>query len=106
MSEVKVSDYVAALYEERRAASEARLKWAKHEEDLTRKIHEALGYDGEAKPEPRVAVDAAGSPLFKVDVTPRKDVDRKRLASHYPAAYADCETTIYVKTIRPVKTDG
>lgn len=105
MSEVTVSDHTARLFEERAAATAARIKWEKYEKDLTAKIHEALGYGDEEKSESRVAVDAAGVPLFKVDVTPRKSLDKKRLASHYPAALADCEVTTYVKTIKPVKQD-
>lgn len=103
MSDVTVSDHIAAMYEERGTATSARLRWAKYEKDLTAKLHEALGYDGEEKPETKTAVNAAGVPLFVVDVTTRKDIDRERLARLYPAAYADCETTIYVKTIRAVK---
>ncbi|MGW6789983.1 hypothetical protein [Streptomyces chartreusis] len=105
MSEVRVTDHTARLYEELRAASAARLKWETYEKDLKSKILESLGYGGEGKPETKAAFDAHGAPLFKVDVSPRKEIDRKRLARQYPAAYADCETTVYVKTIRPVKAD-
>jgi hypothetical protein len=103
MSEVTVSDHTARLYEELRDASAARLKWETYEKDLKKKILDALGYDGEDKPETKAAVDAAGAAVFKVDVTPRKDIDRGRLARMYPAAFADCERTVYVKTIREVK---
>jgi hypothetical protein len=103
MSEVTVSDHTTQLFEELRAASAARLKWETYEKDLKAKILDALGYSGEEKPEARAALDAAGSPVFKVDVTPRKDIDRGRLARLYPAAFADCERTVYVKSIKPVK---
>lgn len=104
MSAVKVTDDIAKLYEEVRAASAARRKWETYEKKVKADLLTALGYDpDDDKPVTKLATDAAGAPLFKVDVTYRKDFDRDRLKTLYPAAFADCETTTAVKTIRPVK---
>lgn len=102
---VKVGDDIAKLYEEVRAAGAARLKWETYEKKVKADLLKALGYDpDDDKPESLSAVDAAGAPLFKVDVAYRDGFDKKRLRSHYPAAYADCETKTPVKTIRPVNS--
>lgn len=102
---VKISDDVAKLYEEVRAAGVARLKWERYEKKVKADLLAALGYDpDDDKPESLSAVDAAGAPLFEVEVTYRKGFSKTRLATHYPAAYADCETKTPVKTIKPVKT--
>lgn len=107
MSEpVKVSGDIAKLYVEVKAASAARLKWEAYEKKVKADLLAALGYDpDDDKPASLSAVDAAGAPLFKVDVTYRDGFDKKRLATHYPAAFADCETKTPVKTIRPVKSE-
>lgn len=107
MSTVEVGDDIAKLYEEVKAAGAARLKWETYEKKVKGDLLKALGYDpDDDKPESLSAVDAAGAPLFEVDVTYRKGFNKKRLATHYPAAFADCELLTPVKTIRPVKTDG
>ncbi|MCX4912878.1 hypothetical protein [Streptomyces sp. NBC_00687] len=104
---MRVDDDIAKLYEEVRAASAARLKWETYEKKVKADLLERLGYDpDDDKPEPTVATDAAGAPLFKVDVTYRDGFDKKRLRTHYPAAFADCETKTPVKTIRPANTDS
>ncbi|MFF0183487.1 hypothetical protein [Streptomyces sp. NPDC005244] len=107
MATVEVSDDIAKLYEEVRAASAARLKWETYEKKVKADLLARLGYDpDDDKPVPKVATDTAGAPLFKVDVTFRDGFDKKRLRTHYPAAFADCETKTAVKTIRPVTADS
>lgn len=104
---LEADDGIAKLYEEVRAAGAARLKWEKYEKKVKADLLEALGYDpDDDKPQSASVADAAGAPLFEVDVTYRKGFDKKRLSTHYPAAFADCETTTAVKTIRSVKADG
>ncbi|MFJ4828471.1 hypothetical protein ACIP79_00800 [Streptomyces sp. NPDC088747] len=107
MSKVEVGDDIAKLYEEVKAASAARLKWETYEKKMKADLLKALGYDpDDDKPKSASVVDAAGAPLFEVDVTFRKGFDKSRLATHYPAAFADCETKTPVKTIRPAAADG
>lgn len=107
MSNVEVSDDIAKLYEEVRAAGAARLKWETYEKKVKADLLSALGYSADdEKPEAKTATDAAGAPLFKVDVTYRKGFDKKRFETHYPAAFADCETTTAIKTIRPAKANS
>lgn len=107
MSTVEVGDDVAKLYEEVRAASAARRKWETYEKKVKADLLNLLGYDpDDDKPETKLATDAAGAPLFKVDVTYRDGFDKGRLKTLYPAAFADCETKTPVKTIRPVTADS
>lgn len=104
---MRVGDDIAKLYEEVRAASAARLKWETYEKKVKADLLKAIGYDpDDDKPAPTVATDTAGAPLFQVDVTYRDGFDKKRLRTHYPAAFADCETKTAVKTIRPASTDS
>lgn len=101
---VAVGQDVAALYRERTEAAAAVAAWTKRHKELTAELYDALGYDAEdTRPPSLSAVDAAGVPLFTVAVTYRRDIDKEYLKTRHPAAWAEAERDIPVKSVKPAK---
>ncbi|MFH8405485.1 hypothetical protein ACH4FX_12030 [Streptomyces sp. NPDC018019] len=103
---VTVGEDVVALYEEVRAAAEAKSRWAKHEKALKAQLLDALGYDPEdTRPASSLALGPDGTPAFEVAVTYRRGLDGEYLKTRYPAVYAECERDTPVKSVRPASSD-
>jgi hypothetical protein len=97
------SELLAELYETREKARASRLEWERYEKATAARIMSLLGYSNGKTvgvPVGRTVV-FNGKPVFSVEVSTRIDIDRDYLKENYPAIWAECEKTIYVKTIRP-----
>lgn len=105
-SPVTVGEDMVALYEEVRAAADAKSQWTRHHEKLKARLLDALGYGPEdARPASSVALGSDGVPAFEVSVTYRRGLDSEYLRTRYPAVYAECERDTPVKSVRPAPSD-
>lgn len=88
--------YLKELKAQRDEASKARLAWEKEEKRLTAAIFMTMGYstDSKVKPEPKTVPN-----VLSVTVTPKVALDQKFFKETYPAIFAECQRTTYVKKI-------
>jgi hypothetical protein len=98
---VPVTREIVDLFEEYDTARSAVSRWQAHERALKQQILEALGYaEGDQRPAPVTATTPTGRPLFEVRVSYRKGLDLRHLQDRHPEAYAACEKTSPVRTIK------
>lgn len=106
MEDREVDGYVVALFTEYISARESTSKWKKHEEKLRSELLEKLGYEPDDPKPPAIrGVSPTGIPLFEVNVSTRKGLDKEYLRKAYPAVYAEAEKTTPVKTIKALAND-
>jgi hypothetical protein len=98
---VTVASNMAQLYADQMEAKAIISEWTKHEKELRKRLLLAAGHDPDDKAPPSVrAVDGDGRAVFDIEVTYKIGLDTKRLKTHHPAAYADCERKIMARELK------
>lgn len=98
---IKATPELVAKVSRYNRAKAAKTRWQEEEEDLKNDLLNDLGYDDDdPKPEPIIAVDDEGKPVFEVKRGTWRGLNQKYLKQHHPQVYAECETSKATLTIK------
>ena len=90
-----------SLYAQYESVKRARATLQKQEDDIREKLLLAAGYTSDDPKPPDAAVqDYDGNAMYQVQVSYRRDLDKKYLKAKHPEIYAECEKSIPVKQIK------
>lgn len=101
---IKATPELVAKVSRYNRAKAAKARWQQEEDDLKSEILADLGYeDDDPKPEPVIAEDDEGQPVFEVKRGTWRGLNQKYLKQHHPQVYAECEAA---KATLQIKYDG